>query len=109
MPARTTTWTRYWLGRSQGTTATAARKARERPAGHPAGQPRSTTSTNAAPPRIDQAELALAPLDDHDIALGEPPVLLRREREDAAHPLVLLDGLLEAGADLAALTAAPCG
>src|SRR5580765_2859173 len=99
----------YWLGKSQGTTATAARKATS---ARPDTRPGSAFTTAARRPlrsEIHQAELALAPLDDHDVALGEPPVLLGREGEDAAHAPVLLDELLEAGADLAALPAVGSG
>src|SRR5258705_3513510 len=106
-PASTPPWTRHGLGRSPGPTATTTRKARSaRPDTRPGS--RSTTPMWGLL-EVHQAELPLAPLDDDHVALGEPPVLLRREGEDAAHALVLSDVLLETRADLPAIAAARAG
>src|SRR5262245_57992920 len=96
-------WTRYWFGSTHGVSATAARNpSSARPETRPG---RRSSATTLSELQVDQAELALPPLDDHDVALGQPPVLLRREGEDAADALVLADVLFQPGADLAALRA----
>src|SRR6185503_9583394 len=105
-PASTPTWTRYWFGSSHGTAATAARNARS---ARPETRPGSRRTSSTALLEIHQTELALAPLDHDHVALGEAPVPLGREGEDAAHALVLADVLLEAGPDLAALAAVRAG
>src|SRR5690242_3359101 len=105
-PPSTPTWTRYWFGRSHGTAATAPRKIRS---ARPETRPGSRRTRSTALLEIHQAELALAPLDHDHVALGEAPVALSREGEDAAHAPVLPHVLLEAGPDLAALAAARAG
>src|SRR5205807_556816 len=64
-------------------------------------QPGTRLGSDALTRRLElhEPELPLAPLDHGDVALGEAPVFLRRERQDAADALKLLDVRLEAGAD----------
>src|SRR5687768_700639 len=56
--------------------------------------------TYGQPLQVDEPELALPPLDHDDVTLRQPPMPLRRERENAAHTLVLLDRRLQPRAQL---------